>query len=296
MRARQCLIYGVLAAARMLFWCDAALATDKAPPPPNNQLEGVRLDQRLDESIPLDATFMDEQGDEVQLSKFFDGRRPVILTLVYFKCPMLCTLVLNDTLRAIRAMSGPELGPDYQIVTVSFNPREGPDLAAPKKDHYVTEYCRGLHFKRTDAESGWHFLTGTQASIHQLTEAVGFHYRWDEKFQQYAHPSGIIVLTPDGKIARYFFGIGYEPNDLRLSLVEASNNQIGGLTEQILLGCFHYDASKGKYSFAVMNAIKVGGVLILLALGVLMRAMTRHNRRKWARINAEAAALAANDD
>jgi protein SCO1 len=248
--------------------------------PAEAQFEGVSIDQRLGNPVPLDARFRDETGRLVALGQFFDGRRPVILTLVYYKCPMLCTLVLNDTLRAIRAMSGLSLGPDYRIVTVSFDPREGPDLAALKKQHYISEFCRGLRVNRTSADSNWHFLTGNESTIRELTQSVGFHYRWDAKYGQYAHASGIIVLTPHGKIARYFFGIGYEPNDLRLSLAEASDNKIGGLTEKFLLFCFHYDPNRGKYSLAILNAVQIGGVTIIVALGILIWALSRSNRQR----------------
>ncbi|HRX85572.1 MAG TPA: SCO family protein [Phycisphaerae bacterium] len=279
---------GVLAIAPLGAYANQPDANADGPPL-DNQLKGVRLDQNLDAPLPLDAVFRDEHGAEVHLGDYFDGKRPVILTLVYFKCPMLCTLVLNDTLRSIRAMSGLQLGDDFQIVTVSFNPREGPELAAEKKGHYVTEYCRGLHHDRAKVEASWHFLTGEEASIRKLTEAAGFHYRWDVKFQQYAHPSGIIVVTPDGKIARYFFGIGYEPNDLRLTLVEASKNKIGGLVDQFLLGCFHYDPTRGKYSLSILNALKLGGVLILVVMGGMLGVMSRHNRRKRAALAAAGA-------
>jgi len=209
-------------------------------------------------------------GQPVRLGELV-GQRPIILTLVYYKCPMLCTLVLNDLVRTLRPMEM-SIGKDFDVLTVSFDPTETAELSNAKKKQYLREYGRD------GAEANWHFLTGDQASIQKLTQAVGFHYTWDEKAQQYAHASGIIILTPQGKIARYFFGIQYAPQDVRLSLVEASGNKVGSVTDQILLYCFHYDPTTGKYGFIVTRALHIGGVLTVLALGVLLLLLFRHER------------------
>jgi len=226
-------------------------------------LKNVGIDQKLNEQIPLDAVFKDEQGREVKLGEFV-GKRPVVLSLVYYSCPMLCTQVLNGMLGAFRQVSF-NIGDQYEVVTVSFDPRETPELAAAKKRTYVAGY------NRAGAEASWHFLTGDEANIKRLTEAVGFRYVWDEQTNQFAHASGIMVLTPEGKIARYFYGIDYPPRDLRLGLVEASQNKIGTPVDALMLYCYHYDPATGKYGAVVMNIIRLaGGVTVVLMVGLLL--------------------------
>lgn len=262
-------ILAVLIAILVVAPIPAALAQ----PPKPAFLDGVGLDQNLGKQIPLDLVFKDETGKSVKLGEYFDGKKPVILTLVYYDCPMLCTLVLNDLTRGMNALDTLSAGTDFQVITVSFDPKETPALAAEKKETYLQSY------HRPRAAEGWHFLTGDEASIHQLTEAVGFHYKWDPKFNQYMHPSGITILTPTGTISRYFFGIDYDMKDLKLSLEEASGNKIGKLTDQILLYCFHYDPATGKYSLIVTRLLKVGGLLTLAALGAFWFVMFRGHRQ-----------------
>ena len=248
-----------------------------APPPTlkPDYLKGIGIEQRLGQQIPLDLVFKDETGKSVKLGDYFDGKKPVVLTLVYYGCPLLCTLVLNDL---TRGMNGLDLsaGDDYQVVTVSFDPKETPAIAAEKKQNYLRSY------RRPHAEDGWHFLTGDEASIHALTETIGFTYRWDPQYNQFIHPSGITILTPNGVISRYFFGIDYGLKDLKLSLQEASGNKIGTLTDQILLYCFHYDELSGmyKYSHAVIRLVQLGGVLTLMGLGSFWFAMFRRRRHR----------------
>lgn len=226
-------------------------------------LKNVGIDQRLNEQIPLDAVFKDEQGHEVRLSQFFKGK-PVVLSLVYYTCPMLCNQVMNGELGSFRQISF-NIGEQFEVVTVSFDPRETPDLAAAKKSTYVKAY------NRPGAEASWHFLTGDEANIKRLTEAVGFRYIWDEQTNQFAHASGIMVLTPEGKLARYFYGIDYPPKDLRLGLVEASQNKIGTPVDALLLYCYHYDPVTGKYGAVVMNIMRLaGGVTVVLIVGLLL--------------------------
>jgi len=235
-------------------------------------LQDVGFDQRLDQQVPLDAVFRDETGQSVSLGDYFAGK-PVILVLAYYKCPMLCTQVLNGLVRALLDVPL-DIGKDFNVVTVSFDPRETPELAAAKKKSYLERYGR------PGAEAGWHFLTGEQESITRLAEAVGFRYRYDEKNDQFAHASGILVLTPRGRIARYFYDIRYSPRDLRLGLVEASENKIGSPADQVLLFCFHYDPAEGKYGATVMNFVRLGGAFTVLGIGGLMAVLWRHGRRK----------------
>ena len=235
-------------------------------------LQSVGIDQRLNEQIPLDAVFKDEQGREVHLSQFFKGK-PVVLSLVYYTCPMLCNQVLNGMLGSFRQVSF-NIGEQYEVVTVSFDPRETPDLAAAKKSTYVKAY------NRPGAEASWHFLTGDEANIKRLTEAVGFRYVWDEQTKQFAHASGIMVLTPEGKLARYFYGIDYPPKDLRLGLVEASQNKIGTPVDALMLYCYHYDPSTGKYGVVIMNVIRIAGVVTLILMAIMFLVLRKITARR----------------
>jgi protein SCO1/2 len=233
-------------------------------------LQAVSIDQKLGQQLPLDIVFKDENGHEVKLAQFF-GKRPVVLSLVYYDCPMLCTLVLNGMTSAFRVLSFVP-GEQYEVVTVSFDPRETPALAAAKKKIYV-DYLADE--KRAGAIQGWHFLTGDEANIHRLTEAVGFRYHWDEATNQFAHASGIMVLTPEGKLAQYYYGIEYSPKDLRLGLVEASANKIGTPVDQLLLYCYHYDPATGKYGAVVMNMIRLGGIVTVVGIAGLLLLLRR---------------------
>ncbi len=238
-------------------------------------LQEIGIDQRLGEAVPLGLAFRDEEGAEVLLGDYF-GRRPVVLALVYYECPMLCTQVLNGLLTGLRAVSF-DAGDAFEVVAVSFDPDESPTLAAAKKAEYIGRYGR------EGAAQGWHFLTGDQASIASLTRAVGFRYVYDPGSDQFAHASGVMVLTPGGKLARYFYGIEYAPRDLRLGLIEASENRIGSVVDQVLLYCFHYDPRTGKYGVVIMNVIRLAGAATALALGGFVVVMLRRERRGRAR-------------
>jgi protein SCO1 len=253
----------------------AQVPEDATPP----ALRGVGLDQHLGEAVPRELSFLDESGQPVHLADYLDAR-PVILTLNYYQCPMLCTLELNGLVSALRTMSL-EPGRDFRIVTVSINPKEGPDLAAEKKAIYVKDYARA------GAASGWHFLTGEESSIQQLARRVGFRYSFDEASGQYAHAAGIVVLTPTGKISRYFYGVDYAPRDLRLALVESSEGKIGSLADKVLLFCFHYDPATGRYSMAALRVMRAGGLLTALVLGVFILRMLRRERGRRATDNLE---------
>ena len=241
-------------------------------------LKDVGIDQNLGAQVPPDLTFRDEDGRPVKLGQFFDGhKKPVILTLVYYSCPQLCTLVLNDLNRGMNGLSTLSAGDDFDVVTVSFDPADTPEIAKDKKATYMASY------RRPHAEQGWHFLTGDAASIKRLTDAVGFHYKWDPKYQQFMHPSGLTILTPKGVVSRYFFGIDYDLKDLRLSLEEASSNKIGSITDRILLYCFHYDETSGRYTPIVSSLVKVGGVLTIGMLGFFWFAMYRFEQVRYGR-------------
>jgi len=230
-------------------------AEDGLPP----ALVGVGIDQRLDGQVPLDLAFRDEHDKRVTLGDCLHGK-PAILILAYYRCPMLCNQVLNGVVEALSPQTL-SIGKEFNVVTVSFDAREKPPLAGAKKANYVWQYGRA------GAESGWHFLTGDQQAIDRLTDAVGFHYRYDPATEQFAHASGIMVLTPDGRLSRYFYGIHYSPRDVRLGLVEASAGRIGSPVDRILLFCYHYDAATGKYAATVMNLVRAGGALTLVILG-----------------------------
>lgn len=252
----------------------------EAQPLSQEQVERIGIDQRLDEELPLNLVFTDEQGQQVKLEQYF-GARPVVLTLVYYECPMLCTQVLNGLVRSLRMLSF-GMGRDYEVVTVSFDPRETPQLAAAKK----SEYTKALG--KPGAEAGWHFLTGAQDQIDQLAKAVGFRYEFDERSGQYIHAAGIVVLTPTGRLARYFYGIEYSTKDLRLGLIEAANEQIGNPVDQLMLLCFSYDPASGKYTLAVLKTLRLAGGLTVLAIGLyvfLTLRRERRNRRRELTVN-----------
>jgi protein SCO1/2 len=246
-----------------------------AQAPPSSQmpaaLQKVAFEQRLNAPLPLDLPFTDETGAAVKLGDYF-GRKPVVLALVYYECPMLCTQVLNGLESALRVIHE-SAGKEFDVVTVSFDPRETPVLAAGKKKAYLDRY------QRAGAEQGWHFLTGEQASIDALTKAAGFSFYWDDQTQQFAHASGIVVATPAGKLSRYFFGIDYSARDLKVALIESSSGKIGSLTDRLLLYCYHYDPATGNYGFVAMRAVRLGGAVTLVALvGFIFVSIRRENR------------------
>lgn len=230
----------------------------------------VGLDQRLNEQVPLDLTFMDENGKPVQLRQYF-GSKPVLLTLVYFRCPMLCSQVLNGVSGALNGIVRFNVGRDFDVLTVSFDPRDTPKDAAESKKTYLERY------RRPGAGQGWHFLTGKKEQIEALTSAVGFRYAWDPEIQQYAHASGIMLLTPDGRVSRYFYGIEYAPRDIQFGVIDASQGKIGTVVDKILLYCYHYDPAKGKYGAVVFNILRISALATLLVLGGFMGIMFRRD-------------------
>ena len=237
----------------------------------------IGFDQRLGAQVPLDLALRDEDGREVRLAQLF-GERPVVIALVYYECPMLCTLVLNGMVRSFRALSL-DLGVDYDVVTVSIDARETPELAARKKAEYLATYGAGE--PSAAAVAGWHFLTGDQAAIDALASTLGFRYAYDPQSDEFAHASGIVVATPQGQLSRYLYGVEYITRDLRLALVEASHGRVGNLIDQVLLLCYHYDPATGQYGFAVLTAIRTGGILtVALIVGFVARSLARDRRAR----------------
>ncbi len=256
--------------ALLVFLAGTALAQIYGSPQPqvyapSRLLQTVGITQKMGAQIALDLPFTDESGRDVTLREYFD--KPVILALVYYQCPSLCNMVLNGVLNTVKGLDL-TAGKEYEVVAVSFDPRETPQMAAAKKHNYLK-----------GAEQGWHFLTGPETSSKALAGAVGFRYVYDSMTNQYAHSSAIMILTPAGRVARYFYGIQYPPRDLRLGLVEASSEKIGRPTDQVLLYCFHYDPSSGKYALAVMNVLRLAGLITLGALLTFMASMFRRDFR-----------------
>jgi len=245
-----------------------SLATARLP-----QLENVTFKQRLNTQMPLDAHFKDENGHDVTLGQYFDGRRPVVLAFVYYTCPMLCTQVMNGVSRAIKVLPFTP-GEDFDVVFISFDPRDKPETASAKKTALMN------YWSMQNQSGAWHFLTGEELQIKQVTSAAGFFYMWDEKTQQYAHLSGLLVLTPDGRLSRYFYGIEYSPKELRLALFESGEGHIGSLVDELLLYCYHYDPANGRYGAVVMNLVRLGGVLTVLAIAGFILLMRRQERQR----------------
>jgi len=268
----------------------AASVPAQAPPGPSSPLYGarkdtgsvstglaaplrdVKIEQKLNQQLPLDLTFHDESGNEVKLGQFF-GHKPVVLAFVYYDCPMLCTQVLNGMVTSFRVLPF-EIGKEYDVVTISFDPRETPALAQKKKSVYVNYLPEKM---RADASNGWHFLTGDEANIQKITQAVGFYYHYDENTKQFAHASGIMLATSEGKLSRYYYGIDYPARDLRLGLIETAQNKIGSPVDQLLLYCYHYDPATGKYGAVVMNIMRIAGVITMIGIAALLLLLKARN-------------------
>ena len=242
-------------------------------------LQQVGLEQRLHEYIPLDLAFVDETGKPVHLRDYFDGK-PVILTLAYYDCPNLCTLVLNGLLKALRPLSL-TVGTHFNVLTVSINPADTPALAAARQAEYTRGYGRAKAVN-ADATHGWHFLTGEPEAIQRLTQAVGFRYTYDATRGEFAHATGIMVLTPQGQLSRYFYGVEYAPRDVQFGLMEAAAHRIGSPVDRLLLLCYHYDPQSGRYSLAILRVLRVAGVVTVVALGTCMGVLLYRERRKSA--------------
>jgi len=251
-----------------------AFAQLAGPAPP--EMEGVGVTEHPDVQLPLDLAFKDEDGRTVTLADYFKGDRPVILTLNYYRCPMLCTLQLNGLIDGLKRMPWTP-GEQFRIVTVSIDPLETPQLARLKKQSYMKDYGRPA------AAGGWHFLTGQEANIRKLADTVGFAYRYDKTSDQYVHAAALFVCTPDGRVSRYLYGVMYDPQTLRLSLVEAGEGKVGSTRDRVLLFCFHYDAAKGRYGPTAFTIMRIGGALTAIAVaGMLLVFWRREARRRAA--------------
>jgi len=235
------------------------------------QLEDVTFEQRLNDTLPLDATFKDEHGQTVELGSYFNDK-PVILAFVYLQCPMLCTQVMNGISSSLKALPF-TAGKDFDVVLISFDPRDTPEVAAAKKRAHM-EY-----WGAEETAGAWHFLTGDEANIRRVTSAAGFSYRWDEPSGQFAHVSGVLVVTPDGRLSRYFYGVEYSPKELRFALVESGEGRIGSVIDELLLYCYHYDPAAGQYGVVVMNLVRLGGVVTLLMMAGFILLMRRRDVR-----------------
>ena len=253
--------------ALVLLAC-SAYADNSATPP---RLPGrVDIQQRLNTQIPLDLMFRDESGKVIRLRDELRGK-PVLLNFMYYRCPMLCSMVMEGIASTLAELKF-DVGKEFDVITVSIDPRDMPDQAAAKKEKYIKRYGR------FSAVSGWHFLTGHDTSIKKLTDAVGFHYAYDPKLDQFAHGTALLVLTPEGRISRYLYGFEYKARDVRLALVEASRNRIGSATDQLLLLCYHYDPATGKYSRSAMNVVRAGGIATIVGLAGFIVVMLRRER------------------
>lgn len=264
---KKIILAWICAAVAFVFASDGVRAQDLFVQNPGGKpevLKNVGLDQKLNAQVPLDISLRDEHGVTVNIGQLLQGK-PAILTMVYYKCPMLCTEVLNATLNTLKEVPL-EIGKDFNVITVSIDPSEKPVLAEAKQIMYT-----GLYGRR-GAIHGWHFLTGDEDQIKKLAAAVGFRFVYDKESSQFAHASGIMVLTPEGRLSRYFYGLSYPPRDVRLALVEASQRKIGSIVDEILLFCFHYDPVTGKYAVTILNVVRAAGALSALgiALGIFI--------------------------
>ncbi|GAB4424807.1 MAG: SCO family protein [Anaerolineae bacterium] len=256
-------------------WVTVAVLTGAHPvaaqePLPQDLIKLSQFDQNLNAQLPLDLTFTDSTGQPVTLGEYF-GDKPVVLSLGYYECPMLCSLVRNGLFDSLQKLDF-TIGEDFQVVVVSIDPDETPQIAEVKRRASMMEYGRST------SPDGWNFLVGSEENIKQLADTVGFKYAYDPRIDEYVHPSGVMIITPQGRVARYFYGIEYPATDLRLGLVEASDNKIGSPVDQLLLTCYHYDPVSGEYTLAIMNIIRIVGVTTVLIIGGLLLMMLR---RDW---------------
>ena len=292
-RYRHIVWRSVAAAALAATWTATSAAQPSPPlsvPPPGPAaleqipiLKDAGLEQKLDNQVPLDTPFVDAEGRDVRLGDYF-GKRPVALALVYYECPMLCTQVLNGLVGSLDALTF-TAGREFDVVVVSFDAGETPAMAKAKRAAYLKRYGR------PGSDAGVHFLTGRESSIRQLTDAVGFHFKYDPAIDQFAHPAVLTVLTPEGRVSRYLFGIEFAPVDLRLALVEAADHKIGSAIDQMLLFCYHYDPASGSYGFAITNIVRLGGVLTVLALATFILTSLRRERRQATAVHGTATGI-----
>lgn len=261
---------GIASSLALLAVTGTLLATD-APP---RELDGVGIEEHVGATLPLDLTFRNEAGELVPLRSFFDGTHPVILSLAYYECPMLCGMLQNGLMAGFKQLAW-SAGKDYQYVNVSINPRESPDLANTKKTNLLA-----TSGQRPATASGWHFLVGEETHIRALTDRIGFKYRYDDEQKQYAHTAAAFVLTPDGRLARYLYGIEFRPRDLRLALLEATDGKLGNTIDRLLLYCYHYDPKTRRYALMATRLMRVGGGITVVGLTLLLLRLRRRPATK----------------
>ena len=246
---------------------------------PQNLITKVGFDQNLEAQLPLDLEFTDSTGQNVRLGDYF-GDKPVILSLGYYECPMLCSLVRNGLFESLQKLEYFTAGDDYEVVVVSIDPAETPEIAETKRRVTVMSYGRSVDGQIDESGRGWNFLVGDEDSIATLADAVGFRYTYDPKIDEYVHPSGIMVITPEGRISKYLYGIQYPALDLRLALVEAADNKIGTAVDQLLLTCYHYDPAEGQYNLFVTNLTRIAGLGTVAIIGLVLGLFLYRERRK----------------
>jgi protein SCO1/2 len=273
----SCLALGA-APARAQGWREQEEGVPNTTPA---ELQGVDVVEHLGGALPIGAAFRDTDGKRVMLGDFFDGKRPIVFVFAYHTCPMLCSLVLDATVRALNEVPW-MVGREFDVVSVSIDPNDTPETATKKRAQVVASYARGA----AQGAHGWHFLVGDEANIRKVTEAVGFEYRYDSRQKQYAHPAAIYLLTPAGRLARYLYGIQFDPGDVRLGLLEASEGRSISTTEKLLLYCYHYDPQGKRYSLVAMNVMRLGGAVTLGAIGGLYAIMWARARRRKRRSDA----------
>lgn len=256
--------------ALLLVGTSFLLASSPMSPPSTH---GVGIEQKLNSMIPLQTMFVNEEGISVPLRSFFHGK-PVIIAPVYYSCPMLCSQILSGVVAGLRPLSL-KPGRDFEVVAISFDPRDTVQVARQKRDHYAHSYSSG------DGVSGWHFLTGSEASIKSVMDSLGFRYRWDEATKMFVHASGVMLITPEGRVSRYLYGVEYEPKDLKLGLIESSHDQIGSPVDQVLLFCYHYDPTTGRYGATVINLLRAAAALTLAAMIIGLGLYWRYDLRTY---------------
>jgi protein SCO1/2 len=270
----SCLVVGA-ADARAQQWREENAGTPNTTPP---ELTGVEIDEHLGGPLPRDASLRDAEGRGVKLGDYFDGKRPTLFVFAYHTCPMLCSLVLDAVVRSLNDV-GWTVGDQFDVVSLSIDPRDTPETATRKRAQIVDSYARARARGATNATRGWHFLVGDEGNIRRVTEAIGFKYSYDARQKQYAHPAAMYLLTPQGRIARYLYGIQYEPNDVRLGLLEASEGRSISTTEKVLMSCYRYDPQGKHYTLVAMNVMRLGGVVTIAGLGGFLTIMWARERR-----------------
>ncbi len=262
------LIFAVFA----LLQCKAFFLNAAEPVP--YELQGIGIDEKLGATLDLNTPFLDEKGEKKELKAFFDGKRPVIVTLVYYECPNLCGLLLKGFLDSLKTFPW-SVGEQFDVVTLSIDPKEGPELAAAKKKNILEIYTR------PSAEKGWHFLTGSEADVRKVASTLGFNYRYDAEEKQYAHAAGIFILTPEGKLSRVLYGISFSLRDLKLALLEASQGKIGTVVDRLLMFCYHYDPKGRKYALLAVNLMKVAGAVTIFGLVIFLSVSLIKNKKRF---------------